>query len=202
MTRTVIRIDELLDQNGDTKVTFRVEEPYNVIEAQKSRFLPFDPKDVPFSDLAGILPGDAIPPGDELVRRVGEKVYEGLSQHPGIVQALDLAVLAAPGDAHPIWLETSATDAEILPWEVLYHPTGRFLGLDPRWPIARVVHAAPGRTVDFFEPPLRIAAVLAAADRDATGEWEALRAAIQAAHVPVEMTLFIAQDPLKTYVAD
>lgn len=200
MTRTVIRVEELLDLNGETRVTFRVAEPFDVVEADRSRVLVCNPKNAPFSDLAAVAAGAHAPLANELVRLVGENVYNGISIHPGLVEALNRAVRGPPEKTHPIWVMTSATDAESLPWEVLYHPTGRFLGLDPRWPIARVVHAAPARTGRYFEPPLRIAAVLAAADRDATGEWEALREAIQASQLPTEVTLFVAQDALAAHV--
>ena len=51
-----------------------------------------------------------------------------------------------------------------------------------------------------IEPPLRIMALLTAAGVDARPEWEALKAALDASPVPVEVRLFVSQDDLKLHL--
>jgi len=197
MTRTVIRIGVTRDPDGNPKsITLRPLEPADVTEAEDARELPCDPLATPFSDLAAVAPGEARPLDNDLVRLVGEQVYQGLTAHPGVAQALERAVNDPAHGTHPIYVVASATDAESLPWEALYHPTGRFLSLDPRWPIARLVSGGPGSINRFFEPPLHLAAVIAAADRDPEEEWKSLHHAVAHCGMPVRMTVYVAQDAL------
>jgi hypothetical protein len=130
MSRTVIRLEEAVDEGGDVRVNFRPEEPLDVPERQRWRILGCDPTAGPFSALAAVQPGDRQPLADDLVRVVGEAIHSALVQHPGVAQALDRAAGAPVGGRHPIRLLTTALDAELLPWEALHHPQARFLGLD------------------------------------------------------------------------
>jgi len=202
MTRTVIRIEELVNQNDDTQVLLRPEEPQDVKDFGSPRELACRADLTPFLDLAAVSPGfkGAIP--DALVRKVGERLYQGLSVHDGVIEALDRAVSkTAVGAVHPIYVASSAMDAEALPFEVLYHPKAQFFGLDPRWPIARIVGFQKGTIARFVKLPVRLVAVLAAADRDAIPEWEALRSAVLSSKLDVAVTVFAARDDLAARVA-
>lgn len=201
MTRTVIRIEELVNQNDDTQVLLRPEEPQDVKDFGRPHELGCRADLSPFTDLAAVAPGNKAAIPNALVRTVGESVYQGLSAHGGVMEALERASRAKVGTVHPIFVASNAMDAEALPFEVLYHPTAEFLGLDPRWPIARMVGQGKGIIARFVKLPVRIAVVLAAADRDAIPEWEALRAAIIGSNLQVDVTLFAAKDDLEHHVA-
>jgi hypothetical protein len=201
MSRTVISVQELLNVDGSVVTYFRITEPTNVPEAERARVLDCDPERAPFSDLAAEPATSHGELDNELVKSVGRKVFESLSQHPGVLHAIDQAANAGPGEAWPIFIETSAIVSESLPWEVMYHPTAEFLCLDPRWPIARITGGGRSeRIAPYFDPPLRIAAILGAADCDATPEWEALRGAVDASGLPCQVTLFLAQDEVARFV--
>lgn len=202
MTRTVIRLEEWGDDSGAVRVNFRVDEPADVPDRMRWRTLRCRPGDVPFADLRAIAPGDERALAGELVRSVGTAIHAALAEHPGVREALDRAVRSPSAVRHPIHLMTSALDAEILPWEAVHHPLGQFLGLDPRFAMARSVSVGGGVLERTHDAPLRISAVLAAADRDPRGEWHALRDAITAAGLEVHLTLFVAHDDLEAEVQD
>ena len=200
MTRTIIRLEEHGDDAGAIRVNFRPEEPRNVADRMRWRTLTCDPGKAPFSDLAAVAPGDRAPLNDDLVKGVGEALFTALRQHVGVEQALSLAAGAPPGELSPIHLLTSAMDAESLPWEALHHPLARFMGLDPRFQIARAVGTGGGVVERVHDGSVRIAAILAAGDRDACGEWAALRSAVNASGLDSRLTLFFANDALETEV--
>jgi len=197
MTRTIIRLEEHGDDAGAIRVNFRPEEPRNVADRMRWRTLTCGPGMAPFSGLAAVAPGVRAPLNDDLVKGVGQALFTALSQHVGVEQALSLAVMAPAGELRPVHLLTSAMDAESLPWEALYHPLARFMGLDPRFQIARAVGTGGGVVERMHDGPVRIAAILAAADRDARGEWAALRRAVEASGLELRVTLFFVDDELE-----
>jgi hypothetical protein len=197
MTRTVIRMEEWGDGEGGVRVNFRPDEPNDVKDRMRWRTLSCASGQAPFTDLAAIAPGEKQALAGDLVRTVGTAIHAALSQHPGVAEALDRAAQSAPGERHPIHLLTSALDAEVFPWEAMHHPKGRFLGLDPRFAIARAIATGGGALERTHDAPLRMTAILAAADRDAHGEWHALRDAITAGGLEVHLTLFVAHDDLE-----
>jgi hypothetical protein len=200
MTRTVIRIEGLVNANADTQVQLRPEEPTNVKNFGSPRLLACRADTSPFADLAKVLPGamGALP--GALVRKVGEELFQALSVHDGVLEALDRASQAAVNTIHPIYVASDVMDAEALPFEVLYHPNAEFLGLDPRWPIARMVGRQKGSITRFLRLPLRMAAVLSAADRDAIPEWEALRSTVVTSKLPVALTVYAGRDDLAAHI--
>lgn len=200
MSRTVIRLDPLVDENGEDRVQFRPDEPVDVPEHRSWRMLSCDPGQGPFADLAAVAPGEEDPLGSELVKTVGEAIHAALCKHPGVQQALDRAANVPVGSVHPIHLVTTALWAESIPWEALHHPTGRFLALDTRFPIVRSVATGSGVLVRQHDAPLRLAAILAAVDRDARGEWDALHSAITLSGLETQVTLFVAHDDLEAEV--
>ena len=111
----------------------------------------------------------------------------------------------------PCTWKWTATAADLLPWEALFSADRNcFLGLDARWPIARIfdIAAQPPRERGF-EPPLRIIAALAAANTSTTGmeisakqEWQALHQAVSTAGFDVEMKVFVCEEELKKQIED
>lgn len=196
MSRTIISVQEL-PMGDDVVVYFRLSEPTDVPEGEKSCLLVCRPNQGVFSDLAAIVAGDPDAIANELVKAAGAEVFQALSGHPGVQSALDGTVHAADPPTRPIFIETLATASESLPWEAIYHPAGQFLSLDARFPMARIPGGSRVEAVErSFEPPLRIAAVLGAADRDATPEWKALHKAIEVSGIDCHVSLFVAQREL------
>lgn len=200
MTRTVIRLEESVDSDGRVRVNFRPEEPADVSERMRWRTLGCMPGDAPFSDLAAILPGPHVALQTDIVLDAGKAIHAALSAHPGVAEALNRAASTAPGDRHPIQLLTSALDAESFPWEAMHHPSGHFLGLDPRFAIARAVSTGGSMLERLYEAPLRLVALLAASDREAGGEWHALENAVMASGMAVQLTVYVAHDALETEI--
>lgn len=200
MSRTVICIQEHVVGDGDVQVSFRIEEPDDVTDAERSYVLDID-RDKPV--LAYVVDPAAQAQGGEPVKLAGAEIFARLTVHPGIGEALERASHAAAGEIHPIYIETSANDAELLPWEVLFHGQKGFFALDPRWPIVRVTGRRAGRTsVDrLVKGRLTIAAVLAAQDRDARPEWDALQTALEGSAIDHDLLVLVAQDDLRDHIA-
>lgn len=205
MDRVVISIEPLVRGDDDIEVYFRINEPEDVVQADSSRLLPCAPHQQPFVDLTAIATTDRNPLQNNLVKTVGQEVLNGLSAHPGVREAIDRAVNSQETTETtpcPLYIKTSATEAEALPWELLYHPDGNFLSLDPRWPMARMVGGRSNSIERSADLPIRIAVVLGASDRDATPEWEAIREAVQNSAVNCNILLLAAQPQLKQAVID
>jgi hypothetical protein len=181
-------------------VQIRPEEPSDVKDFGSPQLLACRADAAPFVDLANVVPGTKGALPGALVRKVGEELFQALSAHGGVLEALDRARKTAVNTIHPIFVASDVLDAEALPFEVLYHPTEEFLGLDPRWPIARMVGRQKGTIARFRRLPLRMAAILSAADRDAIPEWEALRGAVLGSKLPVAVTVYAGRDDLFDYI--
>lgn len=196
MSRTIINIEEMVMSDGDQSIIyFRIQEPRDVPECDRSRQLPYRPTDPPFTTLAALQHNDGASVGDGLVRAAGTHVHNGLKIHPGVEYALTRAVLGAAHESQPIYIETTALDSEALPWEVLYHPQGKFLSLNPNWPMARITGSRQfGEQRRNFNGDLVVAAVLAASGVKAGPEWEALLAALET--LPCRLTVFVAEKEL------
>src|SRR6266850_2284042 len=92
------------------------------------------------------------------VEEAGALLAEALSFHPAIREALDHFVQPSRKGPVPIYIDIGPEDADSLPWEALYKQDAGFLGMDPRWPIARVL---PRGSLEIgYAPPLKIMAVL------------------------------------------
>lgn len=119
---------------------------------------------------------------------VGARVYDALTENPGVKAALERLVLEGDGE---VVLDILGDEIERLPWESLYQADGeRFLALK-RWPIERrvsdVMKDDPREVV--VGDPIRVAAVLAAASYDAIEQWRALEALYDG---PANVKLFVA----------
>jgi len=202
MSLTRIRFQEQVGLDQQRRIVVRPEFPENLPDQHLPQVIDCDPAVAPFADLRHVAPGDHTPLADGLVRTVGERIYAALATHPGVHAALTLALNAQPGTTHQIHLLTGLGDAEGLPWETMHHGPAHFLGLDERWPLARIVAGPPTMKLGrFLEPPLRMVAVIAAADRDGIGEWEAIRRSVVDSGLDVSLVVFLADDALRDHIA-
>jgi len=199
MGRTVICLEGLVEEDGRTRITIRVIEPQHVPDGGILHPLTCDTGAPPFLDLAAAPAGNQ-KLGGPLVKDVGEAVLAGLGNHPGIQHALNEAIAADPNDTWPIYIQTNVPLAESFPVEVLYHPNEQFLSLNDRWPIARMTGGDSTPIARFLDPPLRIAAVLAAHDVPAVSEWEALKDAIEGSNLPCSVVVYVAENALKAHI--
>jgi hypothetical protein len=189
MSRVVIEVHPGFEGQGFQVV---LSEPETIAGGWVAREFPYNPADpIPsgFDD------------GRSTVSQVGEYLVEKLRSHPAVRQALDGLLAAAQGAAaSPLYIRLTP-DAEGLPWESLFDRNARFLALDRRWPVARMGREGGRRTPAIdFHPPLRVMAVLAAGEVDATDEWTGLYGSLQRATFPVALRVLVAQDDLHAVV--
>ncbi|WP_256840295.1 CHAT domain-containing protein [Ornithinimicrobium faecis] len=153
--------------------------------------LSLTPMAAPFQALHG-------EPGANAVREAGRALFDALtSNNPDLRKHLEAALLVQPPDRCPVFVELTTGGAESFPWEALCSQDGDFLGLDERWAVGRIVESiSPLPATWFFEPPLRVAVVLSCLSVPAAPEWVALRAACEAAQVPVELLVLVSEDSL------
>jgi hypothetical protein len=131
------------------------------------------------------------PPSGDNVREVGETLLSRLGQHPAVADAVHNALQIPPDQSCPLYVNLigSETAAEF-PWETLYDPGNGFLALEGRWPIARIAAQVPrDKGLRTFTPPLKIMAVMSAVGVPADLEWAALREAIDAAGISLDLEL-------------
>jgi hypothetical protein len=117
------------------------------------------------------------------VKAAGVRLFEALMAHPDIEPRLRLALKTDDDSRCPISIDIATRlGAEALPWEAMCSPDGKYLGLDERWALARIVKSRTEMALFYtLTPPIKIAAVLSCLGIPAAGELEALRAAIQQA---------------------
>jgi hypothetical protein len=185
MNRVVIEIHPDVDGDGFQVV---LSEPDTIDNSWVAVRFPYKPTDAIPSGFAD---------GRSTVKEIGAYLVNGLRAHPAVRTALKRLLESVPRDGvSPLYIRLTP-DAEGLPWETLFDKSARFLALDPRWPVARMGRAGGRRTPTIdFEPPLRVMAVLAAANVDATAEWTGLYAALQGAGFPVSLRVLVAQRDL------
>jgi CHAT domain-containing protein len=130
------------------------------------------------------------------VEEAGTLLAEALSFHPAIRDALDHFVQPAQKERVPIYIEVGPADADALPWEALYKQGAGFLGLDPRWPIARVL--ARDSVEIGYCPPLKMMAVLSAPTlaEGAGGEWDAIYSALTGSGLEYDLLAFVSEAAL------
>jgi hypothetical protein len=152
---------------------------------------------------------DGMPPwGDpDAVKMHGQRLLEELEKHPAVKQALQFALMAPAGQTSPVYFHLNEEMAEQLSWEALYNEEKSFLGLDARWPIGRIADSVLDRPAppQEFTPPLRMAAILSALDRQAATQWRALRDAVATARddgLPVDLLVFVGEEPLLATIRD
>jgi hypothetical protein len=188
---------------------FSLESPKGYPDATTPRPLRSLPGESPFHDMRT---GDGSP---NRVMEAGQQLFEDLSAHPAVKDAITEALREKQGGCSPIYLRLDdVTTAEDLPWEAVYCSRDMaFLALDTRWPIVRVreTKEADPRLLYNFEPPLRITAVLSAAGGDsqarapAAPQWKGLydtiRKGLAAPNaMPVELTVLVGEEALRDQI--
>lgn len=130
------------------------------------------------------------------VKVAGDRLFAALRAHPEVSEYLQTALQTDAGNRYPVLVQFSKrVGLEALPWEVLCSPDGEFFGLDERFSLARtVISTAPATPEYQLAPPLRIAAVLSCLDISASGELDALRAAIRAGNTEHVKLLVVASE--------
>ena len=164
--RTVLAID-LLDR--EKFIIRAVRAPFNIAGAQNPQSLPLLPADLPSLDTAAA------------VRARGTCIRDAMRQHAGVSKLLDRLGEAAQGELAPLFVMLPPSEAESICWEVLCDGNGRFVALDRRWPITRIIDPLSGseRPRSVLQLPVRLMAVVSAIGIDSQRkEWEQLRKAI------------------------
>lgn len=100
-------------------------------------------------------------------REIGSALLDLLAQHPMIKGHTREQLTVAHNNEVPLYLvfinsEPGAWDVEELPWEALYATNVGFLAHDRNFSVARALHIHSDKNVWFFEPPLKVMAVLGA----------------------------------------
>lgn len=192
MARTIVSIDPGIEN----ALTMRLAKaPTNIPDARRP--LPFN-----------CVP-EAMPPwdGPEAVKQHGHRLFEELANHPAVKKAIELALMQPPGQTQPVYFHLNEDIAERLCWETLYSNDKKFIGLDARWPIGRIADSVVDRLLAprDFAPPLRIAAVLSALDRQAAEQWQGLCDAVQAVRdggLDAEMLVLVGEEDLLAAIGD
>ena len=164
--RTVLAID-LLDR--EKFIVRAVRTPFNVTEAQFPQSLPLTPADLPPLGAA------------DAVRARGTRIRDALRQHAGISKLLDRLGEAGHDELAPLFVMLPPSEAESICWEVLCDGNDKFVALDRRWPITRIIDPlnASERPRSVLRLPVRVMAVISALGIDhQRKEWEQLRSAI------------------------
>jgi CHAT domain len=137
------------------------------------------------------------------IRQAGQFLYNSVvDAHDEIREYLIVALQTQKPQRYPVFIEiATGSGIEQLPWETLCSPGGKFLGLDERWAFGRIVDG-PAKTAASwqFTPPLRIAAILSCLDVPAIDEWRALKKAIRAANLEVEVLAVVSEETLFEHI--
>ena len=137
--------------------------------------------------------------GTSPVTAVGGYLAQGLRSHPAVNQALTGLLIADPNNGTSPLFVRMTIDSEALPWETLYDQNA-FLALDRLTPVARMGLGFQWAPAVDFEPPLRIMAVLGAAEVPAIGEWKALADGLANTTFPIAISVLYAEDDVRDAV--
>jgi len=185
----VVHVSTLQEDDGSERLVAYLERP--PLPGRGTRQLGASIADFSFTDSA------------QPVRRAGEAIYSRLVGHPEFQTALVQAMAVATDERCPLLVHLDIDGAaDRIPWETLCAPDGTFLGLEPRWSVARVVDSAvklPGTVA--FQPPLRIAVLLSCLGISAADEWARLIQAVQASAVPVEILALVGEPDVEETIA-
>jgi CHAT domain len=145
---------------------------------------------------------------DGVVHKYGTALYQALTQHPGVREALECALNSPPEEIRPICFYLDSPDAELFCWETICNPEGKFLALgSDQWPIGRIANSpvSPSRLPHEFAPPLKIMAIISAlgpTDREKSwdqAEWTRLYESIRSrrsATFPIKLQVVVGQESL------
>jgi hypothetical protein len=203
--KVMSRIMVYVQDNQDGVPTFYLENPKNLMQARRGWPLTLSPYTTPFTEMRDELPYK------DVVQAAGEQLYQMLSKHPAVSQALQNA-LADQNHTNPVCFFLDPPDADALPWEALYDPANKFfLALRSVWPIARMRSSNLDPQEEYqFEPPLRIMAILSASGSDVATrvpgkpEWESLLGGgvdrLDAAGLSVRLHVLTGEEQLKNTI--
>ncbi len=134
---------------------------------------------------------------DDELKAYGTKIADALSSCGEARKELEFRAEAQPGgrDVHPLHIEL-VPSLEDVPWELLHQQ--KFIALDPRQPVARVVpsHRPAPDCPRPVELPLRLTMVLAAEGIDLRSEAETAREALSKVPVDVDVQLLLSDPQL------
>lgn len=164
MTRTVIGVSKTGQNVNATLERAPIIYEYDTV-----------PLDLASVDEAGILER-----GQHLAAllRSGDPVRRGLDT---------LVSLPLGGDPSPLYFQIRSPAADAVAWEQIYASPVGFCALDRRSPVGRIADRVIGVKGRTFTPPLRLVAVLSAAQRDPAAQLKALRSAIAAYELPARL---------------
>ena len=139
----------------------------------------------------------------DLVRTAGTMLYQALEKHESVRDALKAATAAASKEHAPIYFHIDQSDAEAFPWEVLCDAEGAFLSLNDRIPIARVVGSTrDGKEINrTFKLPVKVFAVLSAANVSAAAEWKALYETFKDITWGINIKILVGEPELQAEIA-
>lgn len=177
MNRTIVRF-----QAAGESLFFSLEAPrINVPGVDPGGLHPLTCKvdTAPFN----LLAANDMPAGT--ITQIGQALYDQLAENPEVKEALKQAFTqGTTKPPAPIYLKigTFITHPDALPWEALHVAAeNQFLALDEGWPIGRIANVGPGSAPQerTFDPPLRLLAVIGAAEVAGEPEWDALYREVQ-----------------------
>jgi hypothetical protein len=190
MTGVMVRVSTFQEEDGPDRLVVYLERP--PLPGRGTRTFGSTVADFPLTGLP------------QAVKQAGETMYARLAEHQEFSTALIQAMAIASGGRCPLFIHLDVDgEADRIPWEILCAPGGIFLGLEPRWSVARVVDSTvPSPGTVAFQPPLRIAALLSCLDIPAAEEWAALIEAVDQSPMPVEILALVGEPDLEQQIAD
>lgn len=149
-----------------------------------------------FSDLEDRTPS-------VVIEEVGSGIYDLLDTHEGLDVAMAYVLQAnssAPRPIHVVLPDVDREVAESVPWEVVRHPALKFLALQDKCPVARIVRSrsALASNEEVLDGPVRIVAVLGAAGMPTDVELNSLVDALTEWKGHFKATILMAEEDLVT----
>lgn len=135
------------------------------------------------------------------VKEYGQRLRDALKKHPAVSNALQYIFALPAGQSRTLCFDIVSQAGEQIRWEALCDDNGDFVALNSQCRLGRIADEVSTQDVGVrvFTAPLRIAAFLSAAARDATPEWQALVSAFDTARangLPLEARIFLGQQEL------
>lgn len=196
MCRTIVALKPF----KDGKTTLYLLQPSDALDAGLGHELECPPNSPPLVNMrANNLKPD-------MVAQTGKLLYDALTGQPAVREQLR-QVLGNRNASCPLYLFLGSPppESESLPWETLRSDNGTFLALNYRWPVARAVGSEAQINSPVYRPlaqKIRITAIFAAAQVDATNQWKAFHKALAACPVDVALDVYVCQQELNNLVKD
>lgn len=194
MSGTIVEFDETIEDDGSTRIVFRVQNDDGTLPDKRMRKLGLRRDDPAFDALAQMHSDPDIETTS--ITDAGTALIEALRRHDNAAIALDQTLNApptAPKRDIRLVFRDFGQDARNFPWEVMHDPNSGFLGMDLGIPILRVVKTAPNATRPLQRlsgGELRLVAVLAAEGVDSHPDYDAMMRALQRYGRPWRLRIF------------